>query len=93
LIISLHAGAVGSWDWDALSAWDIKEMADMGFDKEMVAVLKADKQNIMTAITRAEIAKIEDAGGYVRGAGMRKTEKQLVCPYCGYKWEVSGFNG
>lgn len=32
LVVTLHAGAVGSWDWDALSGWDAGELQQWGFD-------------------------------------------------------------
>ncbi|NLF03080.1 MAG: ParB N-terminal domain-containing protein, partial [Anaerolineales bacterium] len=32
LVAILHAGAVGSWDWDALASWSTGDLAEWGFD-------------------------------------------------------------
>ena len=34
LVIALHAGAVGSWNWDNLANWDAGELQEWGFDSE-----------------------------------------------------------
>ena len=34
LAIALHAGAVGSWNWDNLANWDAGELQEWGFDSE-----------------------------------------------------------
>ena len=36
LTAMLHAGAVGSWDWDALSGWDVEILQGFGFDEDLV---------------------------------------------------------
>ena len=34
LVVTLHAGAVGSWDWDSLSGWDAGLLQEWGFDSD-----------------------------------------------------------
>ena len=34
LVVTLHAGAVGSWNWDAIANWDAGELQEWGFDGE-----------------------------------------------------------
>ena len=34
LVVALHAGAVGSWNWDNLANWDAGELQEWGFDSE-----------------------------------------------------------
>jgi len=42
LVVTLHAGAVGSWDWDALSAWEAPDLMEWGFDASTLADWKRD---------------------------------------------------
>jgi hypothetical protein len=42
LVVSLHAGAVGSWDWDALSGWQAEELQSWGMDAELLKGWKRD---------------------------------------------------
>jgi len=37
LVVLLHAGAVGSWDWDLLSGWDIEDLKAAGMDMDTLA--------------------------------------------------------
>lgn len=38
----LASRQIGSWDWDKLSAWDIQELQNWGFDEEMLDSLRED---------------------------------------------------
>ena len=42
LVVTLHAGAVGSWDWDALSGWDAGELQEWGFDGDTLTNWQKD---------------------------------------------------
>ena len=42
LVVTLHAGAVGSWDWDALSGWDAGELRQWGFDGDTLTNWQKD---------------------------------------------------
>lgn len=42
LVIFLHAGAVGAWDWDRLSAWQPAELMEFGFDTDLLRDWKRD---------------------------------------------------
>lgn len=42
LTIYLHAGAVGSWDWDTLSGWDAEEMTDWGLSEDTLSGWRRD---------------------------------------------------
>ena len=41
-MVTLHAGAVGSWDWDALSGWDAGELQEWGFDGDTLTNWQKD---------------------------------------------------
>ena len=43
LVLALHAGAVGSWDWDELTAWDPAELQEWGLDEEYLANINRDQ--------------------------------------------------
>lgn len=36
LTVVLHAGAVGSWDWDTLASWDTDILQGFGFDEDLL---------------------------------------------------------
>lgn len=42
LVILLHAGAVGSWDWDLLSGWDADSLIEWGLDDSLLADWRRD---------------------------------------------------
>lgn len=42
LVLVLHAGAVGSWDWDIVSSWDAPLLMKNGLDSEMLKEWKRD---------------------------------------------------
>jgi hypothetical protein len=42
LTIYLHAGAVGSWDWDMLSGWDADKLGEWGMDADTLADWRRD---------------------------------------------------
>jgi DNA modification methylase len=46
LVVSLHAGAVGSWDWDRVSSWDASELQGWGMDKDLLKAWNNDANNL-----------------------------------------------
>ncbi|MFZ2616619.1 MAG: hypothetical protein WA077_11555, partial [Anaerolineae bacterium] len=34
LVVTLHAGAVGAWNWDAIANWDAGQLQEWGFDSD-----------------------------------------------------------
>jgi DNA modification methylase len=46
LVVSLHAGAVGSWDWDRVSGWDAAELQGWGMDKDLLKSWNNDANNL-----------------------------------------------
>jgi hypothetical protein len=42
LVIALHAGAQGAWDWDLLSGWDESLLTDAGMDAELLEQINRD---------------------------------------------------
>jgi len=46
LVVMLHAGARGGWDWDALLDWDPKELEQWGLDDDYLRQLYEDSANL-----------------------------------------------
>jgi DNA modification methylase len=60
LVVSLHAGAVGSWDWDRVSSWDASELQGWGMDKDLLSGWGQDYSNLKELL-RSEEAPPNDA--------------------------------
>jgi hypothetical protein len=50
LVISLHVGAVGGWDWDKVSAWDASELQGWGMDGDALRQWNLDALNLRELI-------------------------------------------
>lgn len=50
LVISLHSGATGSWNWDVLSGWDSQNLLDWGMDNNKLKDLKTDASALSNLI-------------------------------------------
>jgi hypothetical protein len=77
LVILLHTGTVGEWNWDMLSGWQPEELKDYGFDNDMLGGLKLDIASLGNFLESEEATK-EPAGKEVR---------YHECPNCGHTWE------
>ena len=42
LVVTLHAGAVGAWDWDSLSGWEAGMLQEWGFDSDTLTIWQRD---------------------------------------------------
>jgi ParB family chromosome partitioning protein len=60
LVISLHAGAVGSWDWDKVSAWSAGDLQGWGMDAGLLADWNNDALNLRTMLTE----QIDEASAF-----------------------------
>lgn len=59
LVISLHAGATGEWNWDSLSGWDASTLMDSGFDADLLKEWKRDT-SALDAFLKSEKPEIKD---------------------------------
>jgi hypothetical protein len=50
LVVSLHAGAVGSWDWNAISGWNSEELQSWGMDGDLLRNWNLDALNLREMI-------------------------------------------
>jgi DNA modification methylase len=60
LTVYLHAGAVGSWDWDTISSWDAPELIAWGMDDPVLRDWKRDV-TALDALLKSEKADPVDA--------------------------------
>ena len=54
LVVTLHAGAVGSWDWNSLSGWNAPELIEWGLDGEALKEWKHDAGALQTMLESEE---------------------------------------
>jgi hypothetical protein len=50
LVLTLHAGATGAFDWELLSGWDTGELKAAGMDAEYLKTLNNDANNLRELI-------------------------------------------
>lgn len=54
LVLMLHAGATGEWDWDILSSFDPVLLQDGGLDKDLLAQMNRDSAALMALLEEGE---------------------------------------
>lgn len=54
LVITLHTGAVGSYDWQALSGWEAKELKGWGMDGDTLKAWNNDANNLKELLNADE---------------------------------------
>jgi DNA modification methylase len=93
LVISLHAGAVGGWDWDKVSGWDAGDLQGWGLDGDLLKSWNNDANNLKellkseTATTDAEVdtdraAELLAKWGVVTGDLWQIGDHRLICGDC-----------
>jgi len=50
LVILLHAGATGSWDWDELAGWDAQQLIEWGLDRDTLAQWRLDTAGLWSLL-------------------------------------------
>lgn len=85
LVIMLHAGTVGEWDWEQLRQWDIQLLNEAGLDHESVEAWKRDYK-LLTGLLADQA--LSDVVPVELSDDMRldvADEEGLTCPKCGYR--------
>ena len=94
LVVTLHAGAVGAWNWDDLAGWDAATLGEWGMDAQalkqwntdaaaLAAMLEAEKPAPVDAepqIDRAE--ELRAKWGVEPGQLWKLGEHRLICGDC-----------
>lgn len=55
LVIALHAGTIGTWDWEELSAWNPLELVEWGMDDAYLEQMKRDSAALIAMFHSMEI--------------------------------------
>ena len=83
LTIMLHAGAVGSWNWDSLSAWDAAQLGDWGMDADTLEGWRRDTA-ALTQLVESEVPDFEPVG--IDEQGRLDQKAPVTCPNCGHEF-------
>lgn len=79
LVVNLHVGAVGSWDWQALAGWDGSQLQEWGMDGEALKTWNNDAMNLREMLT-AEVPDFQPTSADEQGRLDKK--KPVICPNC-----------
>jgi len=69
LVIYLHSGATGSWDWDSLSSWDAGTLKGWGLDEGQLRGWNDDAANLALMIDAETYAPFGDTSTDRDGQG------------------------
>lgn len=82
LVIALHAGAYGGWDWGALSGWDTAQLGSWGMDGDLLKQWNDDACNLREMLgAESEVVSPDDFNEYGEDI-----DTEYQCPKCGYRW-------
>ena len=65
LVVYLHSGATGGWDWDKFSAWDTPALKGWGLDESALRGWRDDVANLTAMHEAEEEAPPEDPGAQI----------------------------
>jgi len=95
LVVYLHSGATGSWDWDQLSGWEPAALKDWGLDEGQLRGWNDDAANLALMLEAEEEEPPEDPGAQVDraeelrekwqvelGQMWRLGEHRIICGDC-----------
>jgi hypothetical protein len=79
LVVALHAGAQGEWDWDLLSSWDEGLLKSAGMDDDFLAQMNRD-----AAAMREMLEGAQEVPAFKEYDEDVVDEVEfLTCPHCG----------
>jgi hypothetical protein len=85
LILTLHVGATGSWNWDVLASWQPAELREWGMDAETLKGWNNDANNLKELIISSdETPDFQPVG--VDEQGRLDQKKPVTCPECGHEF-------
>lgn len=83
LVITAHVGAVGSWDWDKLAAWDTQALGAWGMDADALKAWNTDAAALATMLG-AEVPDFQPVG--IEEQGRLDQKAPITCPHCGMEF-------
>ena len=63
LVILLHAGATGHWDWDALAGWEAQQLVDWGLDEDTLNQWRLDAAGLSSLLESEQESLEYNASG------------------------------
>ena len=84
LVITLHAGATGAWNWDDLAGWDAAALGEWGMD---AAALKQWNTDVAALATMLQVEQAEQAAPEFReyDESIADGVNACECQTCGHK--------
>lgn len=82
LVLALHGGASGQFDWDVMAGFDMELMGDWGFDSERLATLNNDAANL--ALMLGADVEVPEFPEY--DESMADEVEMIECPECGHRF-------
>ena len=84
-VVTMHAGATGSWDWQKLSSFPAPKLIDMGFDEALKKQYDFDALNLKEMIlANEETPDFQPVG--IEEQGRLDQKKPVICPECGHEF-------
>lgn len=81
LVVTLHAGAVGAWDWEELSNWDAGLLTDFGMDSETLTNWQRDVAGLDAMLNDPSNVQFKEYDENI------ENEVEFIeCPSCGHKF-------
>lgn len=81
LVVTLHTAAVGSYDWNALSGWDAKELKGWGMDRTKLDEMNVDALNLKELLNSEFEYEQEEIDNMAEGAEIPEMELRLLESY------------
>lgn len=78
LVLMLHTGAAGSYDWDQLSNWDASLLQSSGFDADYLAQLNREQAALIEILGSESPVEFKE---YDESAA--DDVEMMTCPHCG----------
>jgi len=82
LVVYLHSGATGGWNWDKLSAWDPTALEGWGLDEGALRQWNDNAANLREM--REAEKEVPDFPEY--DESIADEVEWLECPECGHRW-------
>jgi len=80
LVVTLHSGAVGAWNWDSLAGWDAPKLQEWGLDASTLGVWNSDA-TALRLMLESEVPDFQPVG--IDEQGRLDQKAPVTCPECG----------
>jgi len=84
-VVTMHAGATGSWDWQKLSSFPAPKLIEMGFDESLKKQYDFDALNLKEMLLAEEQTPDFQPVG-IDEQGRLDQKKPVTCPECGHEF-------